>query len=78
MSLLNLLNTELGAKARAFLVALAGAVTALILLLQEVADTLDMLPDWGPVGGVLAIITAIVTFLGRFTSLGNPKVEGDE
>jgi hypothetical protein len=74
---MNLFNTELGAKARTVLQAVAVLAFALVALLQEVADTLDALPDWGWVGLVLTAISAVITVLGRFTRIGDPP-EGVE
>jgi hypothetical protein len=68
---MKLFSTELGARARAVLVALSGLATALILLLQAVQEQLSDLPDWGFVGNVLMVLTAIIVFLGRFTGFGN-------
>lgn len=74
---MNVLDTEIGAKGRAVLVALAGLITAVITFLQEVVEIGDKLPDWGPTGAVLAMVVAAITFLGRFTKLGNSApVEG--
>ena len=79
---MNLFSTELGAKYRAALVAFSAFVSALILLVQEVLDIAKDLPDWGPTSTVLLILTGIITFLGRFTGLGNvtppDPPEGDD
>jgi uncharacterized membrane protein len=71
MTILNLFNTEIGAKARAALVALVAIVTAVSLFLQSVLDVLNVLPSTGATATVGSLIVGAITFLGRFTKVGD-------
>lgn len=72
MNVLDLLdNSELGAKARAFVTLLLGVVTAVLAVLQGALDLLSVLPDWEWVGTVSMGVTWLAVSIGRYTKLGN-------
>lgn len=68
---MKLLDKELGAPIRAVISIATAAVTALTLL----AEQLDALPENADTATVgLLVASAVITFLGRFTTKGNQHV----
>jgi hypothetical protein len=67
---MKILDRELGARLRAIVSIATAATTALTLL----ASQIDALPEGADTASVaLLIVSAVVTFVGRFTSVGNQK-----
>lgn len=75
VSILNLFNKDLGARTRALLVSISGLAAALVLVLQDVIDVLNLLPNSGVTAKIVLALLGAVSFIGRFTSLGNPQPE---
>lgn len=76
MTLLNLLDPELGAKVRSVVLRVLAVATAVLALLQGVLGVLDTLPHWPWVGVVALFVQAVIVQVARGTSFGN-KVVGD-
>jgi hypothetical protein len=67
---MKILDRELGARLRAIVSISTAATTALTLL----AEQLDALPDGADTASVgLLIVSALITFVGRFTQIGDTK-----
>lgn len=67
---MRILDRELGARLRAIVSIATAATTALTLL----AEQLDALPEGADTATVgLLIVSAALTFVGRFTKIGDTK-----
>jgi hypothetical protein len=75
VNVLDMLDEETGAKIRATVTTVLGVLVAIIAVLQATVGFLDALPDWEEIGGIALMLQAIITFLGRFTALGNKVIE---
>lgn len=74
---MNLLDPVLGNKIRSVCVAAIGVVTAVMLVLQNVLDVLESLPEWHQVGAVAAIVQSAITALANFTEVGTKKLPAE-
>ena len=71
MSVLDLFDKELGAKLRAGLAVALAVITFVVAVLQAVVDNVGILPQWQEVGAVAIWLQGAITFLGRFTAIGD-------
>lgn len=71
MSIFDLFDKELGAKLRAGLAVALAVVTFAVAVLQSIVDNVGILPQWQEVGAVAMWLQGAITFLGRFTALGD-------
>ena len=71
MNVLDLFDKELGAKLRAGLAVALAVITFVVAILQAVVDNVGILPQWQEVGAVAMWLQGAITFLGRFTALGD-------
>jgi len=71
VSILDLFDKETGAKLRAGLAVVLAVATFVVAILQAVIDNLGILPQWEQLGAIAMWIQGSITFLGRFTALGD-------
>jgi hypothetical protein len=75
MSILNLLDPELGRKIRHALTIILTVLSVALLILQKAADVLESLPKWSWVSQVSLWIVTAVQMLTYWSSIGNKVVK---
>ena len=71
MNLLDLLDKDLGEKLRDGIAVALAVVTVIVAVLQAIVDNVGILPQWQEVGAIAIWLQGAITFLGRFTAIGD-------